>query len=208
MKHKLILTVAIALAIFATTSCFSEEPGTAPANPTTTPANPTQVPGQPTTTPANPPAPNPTQPPAVSGSTKLGSRSFPAGSVIFHSNRWSSGQPDDSDPYVVIYDPSQSGVVGRNPLGWWYQPLLPSANQRQAHEVALILQPGSYEFTGPSCSAWLNADGNSPFDRGRLIVDHANGVFDVAATTGKNESWVFSRCDAGAASGFSFSRIK
>ena len=109
------------------------------------------------------------------------------------------------DDYSVVYDPSQSGAADLPAKGWWWQPCLPGPN-RQAHEAAIILQQGNYRFIGPECQAWLNTDGNHPFEQGQLLVDRANNPnLAVPATTGyAPEAWVFVRCRASDASGFSF----
>ncbi len=112
-----------------------------------------------------------------------------------------SGAPNTD--YTVVYDPTQSGSSSLPAMGWWYQPCLPS--QRVAHEVAIILRPGTYKFVGPECAAWLNTDGTKPFDQGTPLVSYQNvETLTVPATSGKNESWVFVRCRGGASSGFSF----
>lgn len=109
------------------------------------------------------------------------------------------------DDYNVVYDPSQSGAADLPPKGWWWQPCLPGPN-RQAHEVAITLQQGNYRFVGPECQAWLNTDGNKPFDQGTLLVNRANNPnLTVPATKSHEpEAWIFVRCRASDASGFSF----
>lgn len=129
----------------------------------------------------------------------LSVKCFPVGSRMFHSNLWVKGSPDESDLYVVVYDPTQS---------WWYQVLLPKATERISFEVALTLIPGVYEYVGPEAQVWWNFDGEHPFDKGTLIVDRQNFVdknlLTINATSGTGESWVFVRCRASQAGGFSF----
>lgn len=124
----------------------------------------------------------------------LKGKDFPKGSGMFHSNLWKKGEPDDSDLYVLVYDTQ-----------WYHQPLLPKATDRVAHEVALVLIPGVYEFIGPECQVWWNWDGKSPADQGKLLIDRQN-VLDlvIPETTGKGEAWVFVECRASQAGGFSF----
>lgn len=206
-------TLIIVAALFAvSTACNIRPPGQTPT-PVVQPA-PTQAPAPPAPTPvvapAPPaptavpakPAPQPTPPPS-SGGVSFCNKTFPSGSVLFP-----VGKPAD-DRYSVVFDPSQSGVAGREPRGWWYQPCLPPAAERQQHELSLVLVPGRYDFTGPECRAWLNTrgDDSTAWERGRIIVDRQNTVVDVVPTNGRNESWVAVRCQGGAASGFSFSRI-
>lgn len=107
--------------------------------------------------------------------------------------------------YDMVYDPSQSGAADLPAKGWWYQPLLPGPS-REAHEVAITLQQGTYRFVGPECTVWLNYDGNHPFDQGKLLVERQNIdklVVDATQNHG-TESWIFARCKASDASGFSF----
>lgn len=228
MSSKLKLSI-IALALLATVSvaCNIRPPGQATPTPVVQPGPqspapvPTQGPPappapQPTTPPAPPPAstaapaPAPTQAPrpaaqptAVppSGGINFCNKTFPSGSVLF---------PVSKDArYNYVFDPSQSGVAGRQPLGWYYQPCLPPASERVPHELPLVMIPGRYDFTGPECTVWLNASGSdaTASDKGQVLVDRANVVIDVATTAGRNESWIFVRCNGGAASGSSFSRL-
>lgn len=190
------------------------QPGPAPA-PTQGPSAPSPAP-QPTTAPqpappapvptaASPskPGPQPTAAPPPSGGVAFCNKTFPQGSVLFP-----VGKPSD-DRYAVVFDPSQSGVAGRDPRGWYYQPCLPPATERQPHELILVIQPGKYDFTGPECNAWLNTrgDDSTAWEKGQTLVSKANVVIDVASTAGRNESWIAVRCGGGAASGFSFSRL-
>lgn len=210
--HKFIfLTLGGLVALITVVGCTN---GPNPFDPTSTPVvqpAPTQVPAPaPTQGPPVPPAAQPTTPPAPpapapppSGGVVFCSKTFPSGSVLFP-----VGKPSD-DRYAVVFDPSQSGVAGRQPRGWYYQPCLPSSPERQSHELTLVLQPGQYDFTGPECVAWLNTTGtdSTAWEKGRLLVDHQNVVINVPPTNGRNESWVAIRCRGGAASGFSFSRL-
>lgn len=216
MGKKLIIALALLAAV--STACNIRppgqatptavvQPGPAPA-PTQGPPAPASAP-QPTTPPAAPapvptPAPQPTAAsPPSGGVVAFCNKTFPQGSVLFP-----VGKPSD-DRYSIVFDPSQSGVAGREPRGWYYQPCLPPAAERQPHELPLVLQPGRYDFTGPECRAWLNTrgDDSTAWEKGQALVSKANVVIDVAPTAGRNEALVAVRCDGGAASGFSFSRL-
>ncbi len=138
--------------------------------------------------------------------TKVGKKN--AAKVVFPAIVWRNGVANKDTRYDVVFDPAQSGSGDLLAKGWWYQPNLPAPKDREAFEVAIILQPGTYRFLGPQCRAWFNNDGQHPFDQGNLVINKQNVEnFNAAATAGHGtESWVFIRCDAGEASGFSFAR--
>lgn len=132
----------------------------------------------------------------------------PSGGQIFWSNHRVSGK--NNDPYAVVYDPKQGGSADHPALGWYYQPCLPAAPDRKAHEVALVLRPGNYRFTGPECRVWHNWDGNHPWEQGTLLINRQNILsINIPGTRGTNpaESWVAVKCTASAASGFSFEKL-
>lgn len=135
-----------------------------------------------------------------------GEMTIPAGGQIF----WSNHRNGSIDPYAVVYDPTQGGSADHKAFGWWYQPCLPAGPDRQAHEVAITLQAGRHRFTGPECRAWLNADGNSPWEDGDLIISRQNVIsMAIAATAGQGtEAWIAVKCVASWASGFSFERLE
>lgn len=130
------------------------------------------------------------------------------GGQIFWSNHRVSGK--NNDPYAVVYDPSQGGSGDHPALGWYYQPCLPVGPDRNAHEVAIVLQPGNYRFTGPECRVWHNWDGKHPWEQGTLLINQQNLLsINIPATRGTNpaESWVAIKCSTSAASGFSFEKL-
>lgn len=180
----------------------AKEPADLKEQPTPSVVVPTTMPTvvSPTVTPTATPTTTPTMAPTgAMGEVAftLKGKSFPKGSVVFHSNFWKKGEPDDSDQYVLVYDTQ-----------WYYQPLLPKATDRVAHEVALVLIPGVYEFIGPECQVWWNWDGKSPADQGKQLVNRQNILYLVVPeTVGKDEAWVFVKCRASQAGGFSFRRI-
>lgn len=149
-----------------------------------------------------PKGPNPTPQPPAATPPSGGSTPAPAAQkVTFEATV--NGQHDNA--YDVVYDPDQSGAADLPAKGWWYQPNLPGPH-KQAHEVALTLQAGTYRYVGPECVVYHNWDGTHPFDQGKVLINRQN-VEDlvVPATSGHgNEAWVFVRCGASDASGFSF----
>lgn len=155
-------------------------------------------------------APLATPPAAAQGEflTCSDGRSFqiPENGQIF----WSSHRVGSVDNYAVVFDPHQGGSNDHPSFGWWWQPCLPSGPDREAHDVAIVLQAGQYRFTGPECRAWLNEDGKSAWEDGKMIVDHENIVsFNVKATQGHEpEAWVAVKCVKSWASGFSFERLE
>lgn len=206
------LIIALALLVAVSVACNIRPPGQAtptaivqpgPQPPAPAPTQGPPAPPAPQPTTPSKPGPQPTAAPPPSGGVAFCNKTFPQGSVLFP-----VGKPSD-DRYAVVFDPSQSGVAGRDPRGWYYQPCLPPATERQPHELILVIQPGKYDFTGPECNAWLNTrgDDSTAWEKGQTLVSKANVVIDVASTAGRNESWIAVRCGGGAASGFSFSRL-
>lgn len=130
----------------------------------------------------------------------------PDGGQIF----WSNRRTGNTDVYAVVFDPTQGGSADHKAYGWWYQPCLPSGPERQAHEVAIILQSGKYRYTGPECKAWLNTNGDLPWEQGKLIISRQNVLsMIIDATTGHGtEAWVAIKCVTSWASGFSFERLE
>ncbi|HCM82124.1 TPA: hypothetical protein DIS60_02060 [Patescibacteria group bacterium] len=123
---------------------------------------------------------------------------------------WSNFRQGNKDPYAVVFDPRQGGSPDHPALGWWWQPCLPTGPERKAHDVALILQPGNYRFTGPECRVWLNTDGAKPWEQGLLIIDRQNFLsVEISATLGTNpaESWIGVKCAESWATGFSFEKL-
>jgi len=130
--------------------------------------------------------------------------------VVFPATVWRNNVPVKDTRYDVTYDPAQGGANDHPAYGWYYQPQLPSAATREAHEVALTLRgPASYRFTGPECQVFQNYDGQHPFDQGKLLIDRQNvlGGINLSPNNG-NEVWLFVKCNAGAASGFSFEALQ
>jgi hypothetical protein len=135
------------------------------------------------------------------------SLSAPPGGQVY----WSNKRNGNTDPYAVVYDPSQGGSADHPALGWWYQPCLPSGPARLAHDVAIVLPPAEYRYTGPECTAYLNSDGKSPWEKGTIIINRQNvqsGLL-IKATSGTSpaEAWVGIKCRTSWASGFSFEKL-
>jgi hypothetical protein len=153
------------------------------------------------------PAPQPTQPaPQTLSCTNGNEIPVPDNGQIFMATTWVNQQPVESSDYAIVFDPNQSGVTYIDAQGWWYQPCLPGPH-REYHEVAIVLQAGTYKFVGPECTVWHNPDGNRGGRDGNLLVQRQNVEFlNVAATSGApdGESWVFVQCQKSDASGFSF----
>lgn len=176
-------------------------------------ADQTFTPVPPTATPV-PPA-TPTNVPTQASTTGTGISSWvancsnlqaPPNGQIF----WSNLKNGSIDPYAVVYDPAQGGSPNHPALGWWYQPCLPTAQNRVAHDVAITLQPGQYKFTGPECMVWLNIDGKHPWEQGTLLINRQNVLsINILATSGTSpaESWIGVKCATSWASGFSFEKL-
>lgn len=130
---------------------------------------------------------------------------------IFWSNHHEVVDGRNVDPYAVIYDPAQGGSPDHAALGWYHQPCLPPADERQPHEVAMVVIPSDYRVTAPECNIWVRPDkvDDREADKG-LLIEHQNELTTtVQATLGTSpvEAWVFVRCRGGRASGFGLERL-
>lgn len=209
MKHKFYLSIVIAVLSSMIIAGCGLLPGQQPPAPTASAANlraTADAMEAPTT---SVPAPAPTAETTTSQVLACGEgreMTVPDGGQIF----WSNHRSGNTDLYAVVYDPGQGGSSDHKPYGWWYQPCLPSGPDREDHEVAIVLQAGAHRFTGPECRAWLNEDGNSPWEQGELIISRQNVLsMTIAATAGHGtEAWVAVKCVASWASGFSFERLE
>lgn len=131
-----------------------------------------------------------------------------AKTVTFPATVWRNDVANKDSRYDIVFDPNQGGSPDHPAYGWYRQPALPSPENREAHEVALILRgPARYRFTGPECQVYWNYDNNHPFNTGRLIINASNGEYTIQPTTG-NEAYIFVVCNAGWSSGFSFEALE
>lgn len=179
--------------------------------PTEAPAqvNPTEAAPQPTEAPATEAA---SAAPAPSGQTLSCNGNtlvVPANGQVFSATVWINNQPQHDPCYDLVYDPTQSGVSYLPAKGWWYQPLLPGPH-RDYHEVASVLQAGTYKYVGPECTVYQRTDANDEATAGKngtVLVNRQNVeelVVPKTANAPGNEAWVFVVCQESDASGFSF----
>lgn len=192
---------------------------TATTPPTAKPTEPASPTWTPSPTPTNTPTSTPVPPTPVSNLVPTAPESSTSGWVASCDNLtapqggqifWSNHRVGLKDPYAVVYDPAQGGSADHPALGWYYQPCLPAGPQRITHQVAIVLQPDRYRFTGPECSVWLNTDKNHPWEQGTLLINRQNMLsINISTTSGTSlaESWVAVKCMASWASGFSFEKL-
>jgi hypothetical protein len=221
MSKKLFLTIALVILLVAcgtsnnsetvSTEQFQQMQETLQAQATQLAllmSTPTNTPTPRATPTANAPTDTPTAPAAEQPASQQSATTTQATYVIFPATVWRKGTAMHDPRYDVLFDPFQGGSSDHPPYGWYWQPNLPPPPEREAHEVAIILRaPARYRFIGPECQVFWNWDGNHPFQNGRLIVDRQNGEVYITPTTG-NEAWIFVRCSASWAGGFSFEALQ
>jgi len=120
---------------------------------------------------------------------------LPAGSVIFHSNRFDGKK----DPYAVAYN-----SVDRTYRQLWF-PQNPEA--REAFDVAIVAQTGNYTLESSEARVWFNTKGNdsTAWEKGQLLANTQNiPNLNIPATENQgNEAWLAIKGNESAATGIS-----